>query len=325
MGSMHETPDISPDRKNVNREVLAGLPKVLLHDHLTGEPAQTPESLTAQVRGQLTELAADNVVYVELRISPELHTEGGLTLQEVVDCAVAGLDVPRIDARLILTAQRGRLISEIAELAVRNHGRQVVGFDVAGPEEHSLQEHADAFRQLREAYVPFTLHAGLDGGIDAIAEAVQLGAVRLGHPVGLIDDFHIDTEGFEGVLPGRVSGWVRDRHIPVDFAPTLEVHLEAAEEIGDHPLTLLQQLGFTCTVSTGNRQVAGSLTEQFVVLAEAFGYGLEEFFDLTVNAVRAAFISEVERQDLLERIILPSYEAQDLADGLDEADTDEEE
>ena len=34
MGSMHETPDISSDRKNANREVLAGLPKVLLHDHL---------------------------------------------------------------------------------------------------------------------------------------------------------------------------------------------------------------------------------------------------------------------------------------------------
>lgn len=322
---MHETPDISPDRKNVNREVLTGLPKILLHDRLTGEPAQTPDTLAAQVRGQLTELAADNVVYVELRISPELHTAGGLTLQEVVDCAVAGLNVPRIDARLTLTAQRGHLVSEVAELAVRNHGRRVVGFAVAGPEEHSLQEHADAFRKLRETYVPFALQAGMDGGIDAIGEALQLGASRLDHPVGLIDDFHLDTEGFEGVLPGQVSGWVRDRHITSVFSPTLEVHLEAAEELGDHPLTLLQQLGFTCTVSTGDRQVAGSLTEQFIVLAETFGYGLEEFFDLTVNAVRAAFISEVERQDLLERIILPSYEAQDFEDGLGQVDTHDEE
>lgn len=312
MDPMHETPDISPDRKTVNREVLAGLPKVLLHDHLTGEPAQTPETLTAQVRAQLTELAADNVVYVELRISPELHTHGGLTLQEVVDCAVAGLDVPRIDARLILTAQRGRLVAETADLAVHNHGGKVVGFDVAGPEAESLAGHADAFRRLREAYVPFTVRAGLDGGIDSVAEAVQLGAVRLSHSVELIDDFRIDTEGFEGVLPGQVSGWVRDRHITLEFAPTLEVQLEAAEELGDHPLTLLQQLGFTCTVNTGDRAVAGSLTDQFTVLAEAFGYGPEEFFDLTVNAVRAAFITEVQRQDLLERVILPAYEAQDF-------------
>ncbi|WP_156226998.1 adenosine deaminase family protein [Corynebacterium comes] len=311
---MHDTADISPDRKTVNREVLAGLPKVLIHDHLAGAPAQTPETLTAQVRDQLTELAADNVVYVELRISPELHTEGGLTLQEVVDCAVAGLDVPRIDARLILTAQRGRLVSEIAELAVRNHGRKVVGFDVAGPEVHSAGTDADAFRKLREAYVPFTMHSGPDGDIDSIAEAVQLGATRLSHAVALVDDFYIDTEGFEGVLPGRVSGWVRDRHLTLEFAPTLEVHLGAAEELGDHPLTLLQQLGFTCTVNTGNRTVAGSLTDQFVALADTFGYGPEEFFDLTVNAVQGAFLTEVERQDLLERVILPAYEAQDFED-----------
>lgn len=318
MDPMHDSPDISPDRKTVNRQVLADLPKVLLHEHLAGEPAQTPQALTAQVGEQLRELAGDNVVYVELRLSPELHTEGGLTLQEVVDCAVAGLNVPRIDARLILTAQRGRLITEIAELAERNHGPHVVGFDVAGPEAEPVGAHGDAFRLLRESYVPFTMHVGLDGGIDSIAEAVQLGATRLSHPVALIDDFHIDTEGFEGVLPGRVSGWVRDRHITLEFAPTLELSLAAAEELGDHPLTLLQQLGFTCTINTGNRSVAGSLTDQFTVLTDTFGYGLEEFFDLTVNAVRGAFLTEVERQDLLERVILPAYEVQDLEDGLDQ-------
>lgn len=312
MVPMHDTPEISPDRKTFDRQVLAELPKVLLHDNLAGEPAQTPETLTAQVRDQLTELAEDNVVHVELRISPELHTRGGLTLQEVVDCAVAGLDVPRIRAGLILTARRGGLVDEIADLAVDNHGRQVVGFAVAGPDTASLAAHAAAFRRLREAYVPFTVDAGLAGGIDSVAEAVQLGATRISHAVGLIDDFHIDTEGFEGVLPGRVSGWVRDRHMTLEFAPALEVHLEAAEELGDHPLTLLQQLGFTCTVNTGDRAVAGSLTEQFTALADAFGYGLEEFFDLTVKALQGAFLSEVERQDLLERVILPAYEAQDF-------------
>lgn len=314
MVPMHDTPEISPDRKTFDRQVLAELPKVLIHDRLAGEPAQTPETLTAQVREQLTELAGDNVVHVELRISPELHTADGLTPQEVVDCAVAGLDVPRIDARLILTARRGGPVDEIADLAVRNHGRQVAGFAVAGPDEESLAPYADAFRRLREAYVPFTVDAGLSGGIDAVAEAVQLGATRIGHPVGLIDDFRIDTEGFEGVLPGRVSGWVRDRHLTLEFAPALEVRFEAAEELGDHPLTLLQQLGFTCTVNTGDRAVAGSLTRQFADLVDAFGYGLEEFFDLTVKALQGAFLSEVERQDLLERVILPAYEAQDFED-----------
>lgn len=301
---------------------ISGLPKILLHDHLSGDPAQTPDTLTAQVRSHLQSLVDDRVVYVELRISPQAHTAGGLTIQEVIDCAVAGLDVPLIDARLIPTAHPGHPVSDvhsIAELVVRNHGPQVVGFDIAGEFSGAgLREHAASFALLRENFVPFTVHAGLHGGIAEIIDAVQLGAVRLGHAVALIDDFHIDTEGFEGVLPGRVSGWVRDRHIPIEVAPSLEVAVGAVDELSEHPLTLLQQLGFTCTVNTGQQAAAGTLTEEFQRLEEVFGYGLEEFFDLTVNAVKAAFISEVERQELLERVILPAYEAQDLEAGLDE-------
>ena len=293
------------------------LPKVLLHDRLPGEPAQTPDALTAQVREHLERLAADRVVHVELRLDPASHTACGLTLQEVIDCAVAGLTVPLIDARLLPTVPRDGDVAAVAELVVRNHGRHVAGLAVSGGS-GSLERHADAFRLLRENYVPFVIDAGLHGGLEEIAEAIQLGAVRLGHVVGLVDDFRVDTEGFEGVLPGRVSGWVRDRRLTVDLAPRLEIDADAVPDLAEHPLTLLQQLGFTCTVNTGSVSVAESLSAEFSRLAQVHGYGLEEFFDLTVNAVRGAFLSEVERQDLLERLILPAYEAQDLEAGLDE-------
>ncbi|MDO5512973.1 adenosine deaminase family protein [Corynebacterium sp.] len=296
---------------------ISQLPKVLLHDHLAGPPAQTPAELSAQVTDHLQRLAEDRVAYVELRISPHLHTDGGLTLQEVIDCAVAGLDNPLIDARLIPTAHPGQDVMAVAELVVANHGRTVVGFDLAG-DMTRLDEYADAFRLLRENYVPFTIHAGLHGGLDEIGAAVQAGAVRLGHAVALIDDFHIDTDGFEGVLPGRISGWVRDRHLVIECAPSLEVSLGVVDEFSEHPLTLLQQLGFTCTVNTAQLEVAGSVSAEYERLEQIFGYGLEEFFDLTVNAVRGAFLTEVERQDLLERVILPAYESQDLQAGLDE-------
>ena len=43
-------------------------------------------------------------------------------------------------------------------------------------------------------------------------------------------------------------------------------------------------------------------------LTETFGYGLEEFFDLTAKTVAASFLSEPERQQLMETQILPRYE-----------------
>ncbi|RNE49051.1 adenosine deaminase [Corynebacterium alimapuense] len=326
---MHDTPAISPEHKALTHDLLKQLPKVLILDDLeaslTGElganlsELNTPDAIAAGIAQSVADLAADNVVYAELRFSPELHTDGGLTLQEAVDCAITGVEAahrahPNVDTRLILNASRaGGVLDDVAALAVSMSGPIIVGFSVSGDQErHSLAPHAEAFRALRENYVAFSIQSGLDAGIESVGEAIQLGATRLGNAPRLVDDFGVDMEG---IVPGKISAWVRDRHLTVETAPSVEAQRGAAEQLGDHPLPLLQQLGFTCTVNTGDRSVT-SLTEQFLALTETFGYGPEEFFDLTVNAVEAAFLNQEQRQHLLETVILPAYE--ELADPVEE-------
>ena len=53
-------------------------------------------------------------------------------------------------------------------------------------------------------------------------------------------------------------------------------------------------------------------SDVFLALSETFGYGLEEFFDLTIKAIENSFASEEDRQRLIEQKILPAYE--ELAD-----------
>ncbi|AGF71653.1 adenosine deaminase family protein [Corynebacterium halotolerans] len=323
---MHDAPQISPEHKHVTRDVVAQLPKVLLHDHLEsglrglkGDPAaaiaalQSPEAVEQAVREACEDLLADGVVYAELRISPELYTEQGMTMRRAVDAAVAGLDVPGIDARLILTAMRHLdAVAEVAQLTVDTYGGAdgpIVGFDLAGPEEgNALSEHAEALRLLRENWIPTTLHAGSQAGVESIAEAVQLGAVRLGHGVRVFDDFGVDLEG---IRPGQVSSWIRDRHIALELCPSMEVRMGVSEQLADHPLVLLQQLGFTCTVNTGDRSER-TLTDEFMDLVDTFDYGLEELFDITLKAIQNSFCDEETRQRILETQILPAYE--ELAD-----------
>lgn len=330
MDPMHDAPRISPEHKNVSRDVVAQLPKVLLHDHLEAglrglqgdlgaalAALQTPEAVEQAVREACEDLLADGVVYAELRISPELYTGEGMTMRQAVDAAVAGLDVPGIDARLILTAFRDTgFVADVAQLAVDvfdGPGGRVVGMDLAGPEEgRPLSEHADALRLLRENWVPFTVHAGaqpdVDSAVESIAEAVQHGAVRLGHGVRIFDDFGVDLDG---IRPGGVSSWIRDRRIALELCPSLEVRTGVVEQLSDHPLTLLQQLGFTCTVNTGERS-GTTLTDEFMTLVDTFDYGLEELFDVTVKALQHSFCDEENRQRILETQILPAYE--ELAD-----------
>ena len=90
------------------------------------------------------DLAADGVVYAEVRMAPELSTERGLTLDEVVEANLEGFRVGSAQAaaaghpivmKLLVTAMRQAARSvEVAECAVRWRDAGVVGFDIAGPE-----------------------------------------------------------------------------------------------------------------------------------------------------------------------------------------------
>lgn len=309
MVGMHDAPLISPENKDSDRDTFAGLPKVTLHEHVPSDAA-TPADLTAATAAAVAALAADNVVYAELRLHAETYP---FSAQEAVDAALAGLDHVGLDARLVIMGLRGSTtLQELAALTVAaarkdkadrgSDGSRIVGFALGGDVAQPLPDVDALVATLRRGFLPFELHA--DGEIDDVAAGVQAGVNRLSHATALVDDF---TANLDGIAPGEVSGWVCDRRIPVIFSPAVEIMRGQLEELSDHPLPLLQQLGFTCTISAGPPEV-GTLTDQFVALNETLSYGLEEFFDLTVKAVENAFAPQVVREKLLETTILPAYE-----------------
>ena len=316
MAGMHDAPLISPENKDADADVFAQLPKITLFEELGATVAQagSPADLTAAVSAHLQRLVDDHVVYAELRFTP---ASTQLAAEEALAAAVAGLDVEGIDARIIVTAERGAqdpaAVTQLARLTVAQHSGKIVGFELAADNGQEGQDDqaaaplagfAEAFQALREAYVPFAVRLTAAGEAEDIGQALQAGATRLTLTTGIIDDFSATLEGIE---PGRVSAWVRDRHILLDAAPRFEVDRGEIEELVDHPLPLLQQLGFNCAVSSGSWET-GSMTEQLSALAETFGYGLEEFFDLSVNAIEHSFATQEDRQHLLETVFLPAYE-----------------
>src|SRR5919202_2026603 len=182
---------------------------------------QTPEHLARVARECALDLAADGVVYAEVRYAPEQHLERGLTLDQVVDvvhagfregCAEAAANGRPIRVGCLLTAMRHAARSrEIAELAVRYRDLGVVGFDIAGAEAgFPPTRHLDAFEYLRQQNAHFTIHAGEAFGLPSIWEALQhCGAERLGHGVRIVDDIKVDGDGT--VHLGRLASYVRDR------------------------------------------------------------------------------------------------------------------
>ena len=259
------------------------------------------------------DLAADGIVYAEVRFAPELHVEAGLSLDEVVEATVAGFNDGSegrgIRIGTLVTAMRHAARSlEIAELAVRHRDNGVVGFDIAGAEAgNPPTRHLDAFQYIQRENFHFTIHAGEAYGPPSIWEAIQYcGAERLGHGVRIIDDITIHDDGSYEL--GRLASYVRDRRIPLEVCPTSNVHTGAAASIAEHPIGHLTDLTFRVTMNTDNRLMsATTLSEEFATTAEAFGWGWKPVRWMTTNAMKSAFIPFDERLELIEKTIKPWY------------------
>jgi adenosine deaminase len=279
---------------------------------------QSREGLLRTAEEYVLDLAADGVVYGEVRYAPELMLKGGLTLAEVVETVQEGLAAGMARAKAAGTPVRvGTLLCgmrmfdrtrETADLAVAFRDAGVVGFDIAGAEDgFPPADHLDAFEHLRRENVPFTIHAGEAHGLPSIHQALQVcGAQRIGHGVRITDDI---PDLAAGKL-GRLAGWVRDRRIALEMCPTSNLQTGAATSIAEHPITALKDLGFRVTLNTDNRLVSGTtMTREMSLLVEQAGWTVEDLRTVTVNAVQSAFVPFDERRALIEDVVLPGYEA----------------
>jgi adenosine deaminase len=278
---------------------------------------QTRDALVRVAAECAEDLAADGVVYAEVRYAPEQHLTGGLALEDVVEAVnegfrqgerAAAASGNRIRVGALLTAMRHAARAlEIAELANRYRDEGVVGFDIAGAEAgYPPTRHLDAFEYLKRENNHFTIHAGEAFGLPSIWQALQwCGADRLGHGVRIIDDIET-TE--DGVQLGRLAAYVRDKRIPLELCPSSNLQTGAATSYAEHPIGLLRRLHFRATVNTDNRLMSDtSMSREFGHLVRTFHYTLDDMQWFTVNAMKSAFIPFDERLGMINDVIKPGY------------------
>lgn len=288
---------------------------------ITTAVMQTHDGLTRVAREFVQDLAADGVIYGEIRWAPEQHLSRGLDLDQVVDAVQEGLQAGMDDVRHAGGSIRvGQLVTamrhadrglEIAELAVRHRDNGVVGFDFAGAEAGFPAGKArDAFDYLARQFFPVTVHAGEADGLDSIRGALFDGrALRLGHGVRIAEDIVTAREDDENtyVTVGPVAQWVKDREIPLELSPSSNLQTGAiaawGSDLADHPFDVLYQLGFVVTVNTDNRLMSQTtLSRELALLADTFAYDLADLEIFQLNAAAATFLPMEDREELADQI-----------------------
>ena len=280
---------------------------------------QSKEAIIRVSRECAIDLARDGVVYAEVRGAPELFTEQGLTLDQVVEATLEGYkqgmaeaaregNKIRVESLLCGMRQNDRS-QEAAAAVVKYRNKGVVGFDIAGPEDgFPPTNQLETFEYLRKENAHFTIHAGEAYGLPSIWEAIQIcGAERLGHGVRIIDD--IDFSGDKPKL-GPLASYVRDRRIPLELCPTSNLQTGAAKTYSEHPIGMLAKLRFRVTLNTDNRLMSRtSMSNEMSECVKSFGWKFADLQRVTVNALKSSFIPFEERLEIIEKIVKPAYAA----------------
>ena len=280
---------------------------------------QSKEAIIRVSRECAIDLARDGVVYAEVRGAPELFTEQGLTLDQVIEATLEGYKQGMAEAAregnkirvesLLCGMRQNNRSQEAAAAVVKYRNKGVVGFDIAGPEDgFPPTNQLETFEYLRKENAHFTIHAGEAYGLPSIWEAIQIcGAERLGHGVRIIDD--IDFSGDKPKL-GPLASYVRDRRIPLELCPTSNLQTGAAKTYSEHPIGMLAKLRFRVTLNTDNRLMSRtSMSNEMSECVKSFGWKFADLQRVTVNALKSSFIPFEERLEIIEKVVKPAYAA----------------
>jgi adenosine deaminase len=276
---------------------------------------QRPEAVQRVARECALDLAADGVVYAEVRMAPELLTPG-MPIEAAVEAMLDGYaqgsreaaaaGTPITVGTLLCAMRQDDRWAEVAGLVLRYRDAGVVGFDLAGPEDGFPPDRIpSAIALLDEAGAHRTVHAGEAAGIPSIVAALDgARAERLGHGVRIADEVSAD-----GAL-GPVARRVLDARVPLEVAPSSNVQTGAYPSLADHPVDRLHRLGFAVTVNTDNRLMSGvSASGELADVVRTFGWDWDDVQTVTERALAAAFVSEGERARLLTDVVRPGFAA----------------
>ncbi len=286
---------------------------------------QSAEHLERVAYEAAVDLAADGVVYAEVRFAPELHQRQGLALEEVVAAVTAGFRRGETEAtgrpivvNAILCAMRtGHRSLEIAQLVdrLRSWDDKVVAFDLAGAETGFPPSlHADALAFAREALLDVTIHASEPPDLELISDALAHGAHRIGHGVRLLADTNLADAGADDAPDrlelGPLAQYVLDHQVHLEMAPTCNVQIGAVPSVADHPIGPFLRAGFNVGSNTDNRLMSDvTPSSELHAVAEAHGLTTAELERLATNAMLSSFAPMDQRRAIVAETIAPAYAA----------------
>ncbi len=257
---------------------------------------RSPEIIGRITREAISDAAADNIKYMELRFTPvALSRAEKFPLGEVIDWVIEGARQAEkesgLHVGLIASVNRHEstdLAEEVVKLALDRQKAGIVGLDLAGNEaDFSAMPFAGLFQEARQAGLHITVHAGEWNGAANVCEAIeQLGAERIGHGVRVLED------------PAAVA-LARERGTVFEVCITSNFQSGVVKDLRDHPMPRMIEAGLKVTLNSDDPSISRiTLSDEFQRAVDHHLAAESMLPSLILNSVQAAFLSPSERKRL---------------------------
>ena len=262
----------------------------------------TPDDFRRITYEALEDAVSAGVRYREMFFSPGFPIKLGVPVQTVWEGIRAGV----LDARKDLDVQC-RMILDFDKPSGATHALEMAAFAASEPDRDLLigvgadsverdidhRVFAPAFEEAAKHGLRRTMHAGEDGPADNIRIALEdCGCERIDHGFRLLDD-------------PELTDRVVDQQIPITVCPTSNVVIaNVVPDVAAHPFGRERERGVLVTLNSDDPgMMRFDVADEYVAVAEAFGYELKDMEAISLAGIDSCWASEQEKGALRERFL----------------------
>lgn len=275
---------------------------------LIGTILKLPGAPTAMALDFISQQAAENVIYSEMRFNPNLLAQdetNSTQAKAVVDEVIAALKTDTsVRVKVILSCLRhvgadgcADLI-DVAKTVASEEPSYFAGVDLAADEiTFPNTEYINVFQEAAEAGLNVTLHSGEAGDEapeDCLSAISQMNATRIGH-------------GYQCLQNNDTMDLIKAKGIHIEVAPSSSRGTNAVPfpsiPWSTHPIKQMKEQGVKIGINTDDRGVIGTtMSNEHFIAYQHLGFNETDFRRFAIDAVEAAFTTEDEKASLISTI-----------------------
>lgn len=260
---------------------------------------RTPDDIWTLTHQVGTDLAAQNVRYAELTLTPYTSVTRGIPAEAYVEAVEDARRRVEADTGLVLRwifdvpGESGVPAADVTlDVALRLRPDALVGFGLGGPEIGVPRpQFAPHFAAARAAGLRSVPHAGESTGPQTVRDAVEhLGAERIGHGIAAAQD-------------PELMALLAERGIPLEICPTSNVCTRSVPSLEEHPLPVFAAAGVPFSISSDDPPMFGTtISREYEVAAGLLGLDAAGVVDLARAAVDHSFAPDAVKASLRDEL-----------------------